>query len=94
MVTLFLLELLFITHYTSVKALISVQPPMIIRQPGQTLSIECNSSSNATVEWTLPNNVVRYGTRFFIIESVTSDDSGVYKCSVSGESASTDVFIC
>lgn len=89
-----ILPLLLITHYTSV-ALISIQPAVIIKQPGQTLSIECNSSStNATVQWTLPNNVQHFTGRLLVKENISSRDSGVYECSVGGESATTDVYIC
>lgn len=96
MIGVLLLEIVITTHYTAVAA-ISIHPTMIIKQPGQPLSIECrySSSSNITVQWTLPNNIVRYSTeRLLMLESVTSHDSGVYECSVSGESAITDVFIC
>lgn len=89
---------MIIIHYTSM-ALVDIQPTVIIRQPGQELSIECNSSSsNATVQWTLPANstfIVRNFTgRLLVIDNVTTYDSGVYQCYVSGESASTNVFIC
>lgn len=90
-----LLELVIITHYISV-ALISIRPTVIIRQPGQALSVECNSSSNTTaVQWILPNNIVKNSPgRLLVIENVTPYESGVYECRVSGESASTNVFIC
>ena len=85
------------THYTS-KALVNIHPAVIMGNPGQEITIECNSSSsNATVQWILPNNTVpRYPARerFYVVESVTIYDSGVYGCSVEGESASTNVFIC
>ena len=88
------------THYTS-KALINIHPAVIMGNPGQEITIECNSSSsNATVQWILPNNTVNTSQqssnpgRFYVVESVTIYDSGVYGCSVEGESASTNVFIC
>ena len=83
------------THYTS-KALINIHPAVIMGNPGQEITIECNSSSsNATVQWILPNNTVPSNPgRFYVVESVTMYDSGVYGCSVEGESASTNVFIC
>ena len=95
MVTALLLVLKVITWHTS-EALISIHPPVIIRQPGQAFSIECNSSSpNATVQWTLPNNVENFTDRLIIVmENVTVNDSGVYECSVNGESATADVYIC
>ena len=96
MVSLLLLELVIMTQYTS-EALISIHPEVIIRQPGQELTIECNSSSSnsSTMEWTLPNNTVMiYLVGRLVIENVTVNDSGVYRCSVGGESASTNVFIC
>lgn len=97
MVSLLLLELVIMTQYTS-EALISIHPEVIIRQPGQELTIECNSSSSnssTATEWTLPNNTVMiYLVGRLVIENVTVNDSGVYRCSVGGESASTNVFIC
>lgn len=92
---LLLVELVIMTHYTS-KALINIHPAVIMRSPGQELTIECNSSSsNTTVRWTLPNNTERYSAgRRYIVESVTVYDSGVYGCSIGGESATTNVFIC
>ena len=94
MVTVLPLVLMIISWHTS-EALISVHPPVITRQPGQTFSIECNSSSpNATVQWTLPHNGNNFTDRLLVMESVTINDSGVYECSVDGESATADVFIC
>jgi len=95
MITVLLLVFVIVTHYTSL-ALISIQPTVIIRQPGQELSIECNSSSDTTaVQWTLPNNIVKNSTgRVLVIENVTLYESGLYECSVNGESAGTNVFIC
>ena len=97
MVSLLLLELVIMTQYIS-EALISIHPEVIIRQPGQELTIECNSSSSnsSTMEWTLPNNTVTMYLvgRRFVIENVTVNNSGVYRCSDGGESASTNVFIC
>ena len=96
MVSLLLLELVIMTQYTS-EALISIHPEVIIRQPGQELTIECNSSSSnsSTMEWTLPNNTVMiYLVGRLVIENVTVNNSGVYRCSDGGESASTNVFIC
>ena len=96
MVALFLLVLMIIAHNTS-EARIDIHPSEIIREPGQAFSIECNSSSpNATVQLTLPNStIVNFTDRFvLVVKNVISNDSGVYECSVSGESAAANVYIC
>ena len=85
---------MIITWHTS-EALINIHPSVITREPGQAFSIECISSSpNATVQWTLPNNEDNFTDRLLVMESVTVNNSGVYECSVDGESATADVFIC
>ena len=94
--TVLLLVLMIVTWHAS-EALISIHLPVVISQPGQTIRLECNSSSpNATVKWMLPNNVGNFTDRpILVMENVTVNDSGVYECSTSdGESATVDVFIC
>ena len=98
MVTLlpFLLVFVIVTCRTS-ETLLSIRPSVITREPGQTfsLAIECNSQSpNATVQWTLPNQVDNITGRLLLVENATANDSGVYECSVNGESATANVFIC
>jgi len=90
----FLLVFVIITCRTS-EALLSIHPLVITREPGQTFSLECNSQSpNATMQWTLPNQVDNITGRILLVENATANDSGVYECSVNGESATANVFIC
>ena len=96
MVTLlpFLLVFVIISYHSSV-ALLNIHPLVIITEPGQSFRLECNSSSpNVTVQWTLPNVVENTTDRLLLMKNVASNNSGVYECSVNGESATASVFIC